>query len=363
MRVWYRKVFKKFEEGYNEEEIKVYESFIQKAKEKLSDLEDIENSIDLQNRHAETLKYEGDPIDAHKKELESLKVLIESIIEGTGDQEENARKFLSTLERTDFGGYSLVTKYKPPKFPKNFEPAGRDEYMENYARIITIMEKYIDGKNEEDIKTPESDENKENLEEKKEDEKSDTKEEVKSDPKEELSPAKNIEQDLEGENNEENKEEVKEEPDLTEDQKLEQEISQKELKIQELQEKITSISQMKDNFENPPDDLLEGNSYEESIQELMSKNSLAAKKIQTLYSKVWKSREKIDIVLSDLSVYQKEFEEILVLKKCRPAKLKITRKILETRLECYKHYLLHLQHVIDGLEKEIRKLKHQEKLI
>ena len=51
----------------------------------------------------------------------------------------------------------------------------------------------------------------------------------------------------------------------------------------------------------------------------------------------------------------------MINKKCRPAKLKISKKIMETRLECYKNYLLHLQSIIDGLEREIRQFKIREK--
>jgi flagellar biosynthesis chaperone FliJ len=84
-------------------------------------------------------------------------------------------------------------------------------------------------------------------------------------------------------------------------------------------------------------------------------------KIETLFGKVRKSREKIDQVLTDLFQYQKEFETIVINKKCRPAKLKISRKIMETRLDCYKNYLLHLQAIIDDLEREIRQYKMREK--
>lgn len=84
-------------------------------------------------------------------------------------------------------------------------------------------------------------------------------------------------------------------------------------------------------------------------------------KIETLFGKVRKSREKIDQVLTDLYQYQKEFETIVINKKCRPAKLKISRKIMETRLDCYKNYLLHLQSIIDDLEREIRQFKMREK--
>lgn len=101
--------------------------------------------------------------------------------------------------------------------------------------------------------------------------------------------------------------------------------------------------------------------YDEEIRELYKKNIMGSTKIETLYGKVRKSREKIDQVLNDFLTYQKEFESILIIKKCRPVKLRFSRKIMETRLDCYKKYLLHLQSVIEGLEREIRGFRIREK--
>lgn len=52
--------------------------------------------------------------------------------------------------------------------------------------------------------------------------------------------------------------------------------------------------------------------YEPEIQELIQKNILGSEKIEVLFGKVRKSREKIDQVLNDLLIYQKEYEAILV---------------------------------------------------
>lgn len=73
--------------------------------------------------------------------------------------------------------------------------------------------------------------------------------------------------------------------------------------------------------------------YDPTVQELEEKNKIATTKIETLFSKVRKSREKIDQVLNDMLIYQKEFENILVVKRCKPAKLKLSRKIMEARLD------------------------------
>ena len=101
--------------------------------------------------------------------------------------------------------------------------------------------------------------------------------------------------------------------------------------------------------------------YDPTINELLDKNIVGCTKIQTLYTKVKKSREKIDQVLQDTREYQKEFETIQVNNKCRPLKLKISRKVLESRLDSYKSYLVHLQTVIEGLERQIREFKRKEK--
>jgi len=55
--------------------------------------------------------------------------------------------------------------------------------------------------------------------------------------------------------------------------------------------------------------------YDEEIRELYKKNIMGSTKIETLYGKVRKSREKIDQVLNDFLTYQKEFESILIIKK------------------------------------------------
>jgi hypothetical protein len=93
----------------------------------------------------------------------------------------------------------------------------------------------------------------------------------------------------------------------------------------------------------------------------LEKNTIGCAKIDTLQGKVRRSREKIDQILNDLQIYQTEYETILVNKKSRPVKLKVSRQITEIRVECYKNYLLHLQSVIEILEREIRGFKTREK--
>lgn len=103
------------------------------------------------------------------------------------------------------------------------------------------------------------------------------------------------------------------------------------------------------------------NQFEKTLNELVDKNLIGSSKIETLFGKVRRSREKIDQVLNDLFTYQKEFETIQINKKSKQPKLKTTKKIMETRLEVFKNYLLHLQSVIDGLEKQIRDYRKREK--
>ena len=103
------------------------------------------------------------------------------------------------------------------------------------------------------------------------------------------------------------------------------------------------------------------NKFEKTLNELIDKNLIGSGKIEILFSKVRKSREKIDQVLWDLFTYQKEFETIQIAKKWKQPKLKVSKKTMETRLEVFKNYLLHLQSIIDGLERQMRDYRKREK--
>lgn len=148
----------------------------------------------------------------------------------------------------------------------------------------------------------------------------------------------------------------------TPEEKLERQISDKDEEIERVQKEIEKLRKYTSTSVTEETMLKEKcQQYDPIIKELVDKNLLGSAKIETLFGKVRKSREKIDQVLNDLLIYQKEFETIQISKKSKPLKLKISRKIMETRLDCYKNYLLHLQSVIEDLERQIREFKRREK--
>ena len=150
--------------------------------------------------------------------------------------------------------------------------------------------------------------------------------------------------------------------DQTPIQILEDKVRSKQEKIDSAKLQIASLNSIIEG-DASKEAMLESlaSKYDPAISELFDKNIVGCTKIQTLYSKVKKSREKIDQVLQDTRQFQKEFETIQVNNKCRPLKLKISRKVLESRLDSYKSYLVHLQTVIEGLERQIREFKRKEK--
>lgn len=148
----------------------------------------------------------------------------------------------------------------------------------------------------------------------------------------------------------------------TPEEKLERQITEKEDEIARVQKEIQKLRKYASSSVTEETMLKDKcQQYDPIIRELVDKNLVGSAKIETLFGKVRKSREKIDQVLNDLLIYQKEFETIQISKKSKPLKLKISRKIMETRLDCYKNYLLHLQSVIEDLERQIREFKRREK--
>jgi hypothetical protein len=150
--------------------------------------------------------------------------------------------------------------------------------------------------------------------------------------------------------------------DDTPEQLLEKELNAKQEQVDHAKLKIASLNSIIE--DDASKQAMMANivdKYDPFIYELLEKNIVGSTKIETLYSKVKKSREKIDQILEDTRQYQKEFETIQVTKKSRPAKLKISRKVLESKLDSYKNYLMHLQTVIEGLERQIRTFRVKEK--
>ena len=140
--------------------------------------------------------------------------------------------------------------------------------------------------------------------------------------------------------------------------KLQSELEQKQAKLDDLQSQVQELKSYKENKLTKQEMMQQlVDQYDPLIKEMITKNLVGSDKILNLYTKVRKSREKIDQVLQDSKQYQKEFETIQVNKRCRPLKLKVSRKIMQTRLDSYKNYLIHLQTVIDGLEKQIRQFR------
>ncbi|CAI2359138.1 unnamed protein product [Moneuplotes crassus] len=323
------------EKGIKDQEAKEkeFKLFIDKFKKKCDDLRTLDEALEIQQRVIDTLKHEGNPVETKIKEVEQLQQTALEMREKNDAPEAYIRTFLDNLERGAFGGYNLAPSTQKTRFPKNFKSTSREEYLETHSFIQDIFEQYSG-----DFSPTKT-----------EDKVSDETEELKINPK---SPDNhNPNSPTEADKN------------INEDEKLESEISQKEQQIIEIKAKIIELQKMNEEMANENFAQELSQSYESSIEELLTKNALFSTKIQTLYQKVRKSREKIDNVLKDLYSYQKEFERIILVKKCKPAKMNIANKILQIRLECYKHYLLHLQSGIDELERQIRKLKHQEKLI
>lgn len=160
-------------------------------------------------------------------------------------------------------------------------------------------------------------------------------------------------------NNSENHED--EQPQLSVED-LQIQIQSKDEEIDKVRREIDRIKEYK--LANMTEEQMlqeKANQFEKTLNELVDKNLIGSSKIETLFGKVRRSREKIDQVLNDLFTYQKEFETIQINKKSKQPKLKTTKKIMETRLEVFKNYLLHLQSVIDGLEKQIRDYRKREK--
>lgn len=110
--------------------------------------------------------------------------------------------------------------------------------------------------------------------------------------------------------------EVDELLDLSEAEKLKQELQSKEEQILEIQQEMADLQKYEDENYTEEVMLFElTQQYEERIGEILSKNVIGCNKIETLYGKVKKSREKIDQVLNDLLSYHQEFETIQVAKK------------------------------------------------
>lgn len=120
----------------------------------------------------------------------------------------------------------------------------------------------------------------------------------------------------------------------TPEERLEHEILKKDRELDTLRAEVHKLQKLHEP-DMTEEVMLEETcaDYQPKIEELITKNLLGSEKIETLFSKVRRSREKIDQVLNDLNLYQKEYETILINKKCRPLKNKISCKILEARLE------------------------------
>lgn len=145
-------------------------------------------------------------------------------------------------------------------------------------------------------------------------------------------------------------------------EKLSKQLEHRSLQIDTLNSELESLKQIHKGEISKQSMLQElVDQYDPIITELIEKNIVGSTKIETLYGKVKKSREKIDQVLEDTRQYQKEFEAILVMKKSKPLKLKISKQIMESKLDSYKNYLMSLQAVTEDLERQVREYKKKEK--
>lgn len=310
-----------------DDDIEHFRATIDSTHQAFEDYEKLSESLRMQQKILNSEDDESTVLDTKFKEVEAIQTTLESMHSEETEPSEYVLKFIQSMQ--NFNNTDDPEEHPPQnssgKKPKKkgkkpvSKPLDEEGYQEHRTEINEITEKYTS--QNEDLKS---------------------------------GSRKNSEASINPQ--------IDEDADQTPEEKLHSQLERRDQEIEEILQEIEKLKTYKD-ANGTEETMLKDKQakYEPTLKELMDKNKVGSSKIETLFEKVRKSREKIDQVLGDLRMYQQEFEGILIAKRCKPAKLKISRKIMEARLDCYKNFLLHLQSVIDELQREIRQFKIREK--